>query len=276
MKNLLITIFFLASLTSFAQVQCVNYELEYNNETSQYDVSLVIINGSASSPFDRSQYNSQVTVIAPFGQQLNIVERYMPIQGNHNQTGITPGGWTVLNQLNFPETSPTKSFYSISPILSPSSFYNDLEFEEVIKLFSFIVGESGEFDSEVRLFNNETDPTSLDPNMFGSNFSNTFRLGNSDNIYRNNSESCITNTNEKFTLENNIYPNPFQDQIILELSENVKMVQVLGLSGKVYYTLFDISKEALTINTTLFPSGIYFVIIETNSGFQLNTRIVKI
>lgn len=129
---------------------------------------------------------------------------------------------------------------------------------DAVYLFSFTVGEEGEYSEEVRLFKNGIDPSSLDPGMGGGSFSNTFRIGNSGNIHNSSSEeSCIiTSVDEKASLEASKYPNPFQGNITIELPLDAKSVQVIDTNGNIYYTIQKSINQTLIIPTTQYPNGI--------------------
>lgn len=277
MKNLFTFLFCAITSMAIGQITCTDYLLNYNSETKQYDLNLLILEGSTNTTLERAQYSTQISIVVPTGQSVELTDTNMPIKSNQSFTGTIPAKWTLGDQVNAPQSSPTSDFYSISAVLSPSSFYNNLMAGDVIHLFSFTVGDTGENNEDVRLFKNGIDPSSLDPGMGGGNFSNTFRIGNSGNIHNNTSdESCMTTAiEEKSSFETKIYPNPFQNTISLELPKDVKSVQVLGINGNVFKTIFDTSKENLVIPTFHYPNGIYIVRIETHSGAITSKRIVK-
>ena len=277
MKNLFTFLFCAITVIAAGQITCTDYLLEYNSETNQYDVKLLILKGSTSTVFHRAQLNTQISIVAPTEQSIEITDMNMPLKNNQSFTGTEAAKWALTDEIYAPQSSPGSDFHSISAVLSPSSFYNNLEAGNVIHLFSFTVGDTEEYNEDVRLFKNGIDPSSLDPGMGGGNFSNTFRIGNSGNIHNNSSEeSClISSIEEKASSEASIYPNPFQDNITIELPIDVKSVQVIGINGNVYSTILESIDQNLVIPTTQYQNGIYIVRIETHSGTITSKRIVK-
>lgn len=276
MKNLII-LFCFFSCSTYAQIQSVDYLMTYNTEMNQYDVSLVVIDGETSIPTHRNQYNSQISIVVPTGRSLTVTESYMPLENNSNYTGTVPTTWFVTTQLNASVADPTIDIFNVIQTLSPSSFYNDLAAGDNVLLFSFKVGTSGEFMEGVRFFKNETDPSSLDAGMGGSDCSNYFKIGDCRNLFNSSYEEFNPSSLAEASPASIItYPNPFQNEISIEVSEIVKYIQVLNASGKVYYNSFENSTTSIRIPSTHFPKGVYFVMVELNSGEQITQKILKL
>ena len=276
MRNLIITIFCALAITASGQITCTNYVLDYNQETNQYDVKLGILEGSTNTVFQRAQYNTLISIVVPTGQSVNLTDMYMPLKHNQSFNGTIPAKWALSSQINAPQSNPTSDFYSVITVLSPSSFYNDLATGDLVHLFSFTVGDTGEYNEEVRLFKNDIDPSSHDLGMGGANFSNTFRIGNSPNIYNASAEeSCVTSTDEKTNFITNIYPNPFQNKLIIELPNDTRSVQILGMNGNVFENIMNPSRKQIVIPTTQYPNGLYIIRFENNSGAITSKKVVK-
>ena len=274
MKNLFLLIF--CAVVGFAQgqVTSVDYLMKYNCETEQYDVSIVILGGSATSIPYRAQFNSQISLVVPTGEAVQITDRYMPLENNQAYTGTIPLEWQLGSPIISPQAQPENDFYGVTPKLSPAAFYNDLQENDIVTLFSFTAGSSGVYDETVRFFDNNNDPSV--PEM-GGDFSNGFTIGGSTQLYHENSvESCITNIQEELKIETKIFPSPFQDLLTIELTNETNRIAVLNTSGQVYYQLSSASKESIFINTINYPSGIYFVRIEHENGTISNRKIVKL
>lgn len=276
MKKLLIIFFCCIVGLVKGQVESVDYLLKYNCETNQYDVSIMILEGSASSIPERVQLNSQISIVVPTGEAIVITNKYMPLQSNQNYTGTAPLDWTMSNPIFAPASQPENDFYSIFPKLSPASFYNDLEAGDIIKLFSFTAGDSGQYDENVRFYKNGIDPDDSAEGMSGGDFSNGFTIGSTENIYNGNvEEACsVTATQETLLEDLNVYPNPFQNQITIELPFNNTKISLIGYDGKTYYQNNDVSKGMLRINTFDYPEGIYYIRTESEGGMTMQ-KVVK-
>jgi hypothetical protein len=276
MKNLLTLLFCAFTIVASGQITCTNYLLEYNEDTNQYDVSLVILKGSTNTVMQRCQFSTQITLVIPHGESITFTDLHMPLQNNQSYDSTTPTTWREFDILKSPESSPSFDFYGIIPHLSPSSFYNNLNEGDVVHLFSFTVGQTGAINEDVRLFENGSDPSSFDPGMGGGNFSTTFRIGNSPNIYNPSSEiSCITSTDEINSFNSIVYPNPFQNKLTIELPSDTKNVQVIGVHGELYDAFNNPLNELLVISTTQYPKGFYIIRYESNTGTITSKKIVK-
>lgn len=276
MKQILLLLICCFTSTLFAQVTGVDYLMKYNCETNQYDVHIVILEGSATSIPHRAQFNCQISLVVPTGENVVITNKYMPLQNNQQYTSNAPMDWSLGSPIYAPEAQPENDFYSITPKLSPASFYNDLATGDVVKLFSFIAGSSGEYNSEVRFFRNGEDPDDTAPGMQGGNFSNGFTLGGATNIYNENiEEGCgITDVEESRLTDVHVFPNPFQDELTIELTQDVKHVQVIDGNGRVHYQTGYKSKGILKINAMQFPAGVYYVRLQSENGTGIH-KVVK-
>ena len=182
--SIVLTCLFLPMFIS-AQVSSVKYLMKYNPMTSYQDCYIVIEAGSATTPIQRAQFNSQYSLVVPTGSEIEVVEVYMPLQNNQNYQGTTPLNWVIASTVNSPPITPNKDYYAIATTLSPTSFYNNLATGDSVKLFS--IKTSPIFcNNEVRIFNNLTDPKSTDPGMNGGVFDNGFTIGGVQQVYSGN------------------------------------------------------------------------------------------
>lgn len=183
---LLSLIIALMPLLSHAQVTGVNYFIRFNSESCLFEANIIINSGAATSAIQRAQFSSQYTIVIPSSSSLNIVANHMPLQGNQNYGGTQPTTWNIGSIIVNPEASPGNSFYSITPVMNPASFYNNLKAGDTIRLFTFSVNPLPPCGYGVRPFNNDTDPSSSDPGMGGGNFSNGFTIGGITQRYEGN------------------------------------------------------------------------------------------
>jgi ELWxxDGT repeat protein len=76
-----------------------------------------------------------------------------------------------------------------------------------------------------------------------------------------------------------IYPNPFNDQIIIEFSElpvGRTSIEILDITGKVMFTdNMECTEASHTVNLSAMEGGIYFVRI-SNEGFTVSKKVVKV
>jgi hypothetical protein len=183
----LITFFFIfMSGICFCQVTIVDYLLKYDSTSCWYDFHIIIQEGMAVTVLQRAQFYSQISLVIPTGTPIAIEDKYMPLQGNQSYTGTVPLPWALGTPVVNPPASPGNDFYSIVPILSPASFYNDLAPGDTIKLFSVSVSGDTICGQGIRLFDNAVDPGSDAPGMGGGDFSNGFTIGGSTQLYNEN------------------------------------------------------------------------------------------
>ncbi len=173
-----------------AQVTSVNYRLKYNPDSCRYEAYVVINSGTATTAARRAQTNAQYTIIVPQTDSIvnNEITSHAPYQNNFVAgSSTTPLNWNINEQLRAPAAAPGNRFYSITPALSPTSFYNNLSPGDEIMLFSFKVSTITTCGSGIRIFVNGTDPTSSDPGMQNSDWNNGFTLGGITQLYNANS-----------------------------------------------------------------------------------------
>ncbi len=277
MKKFLPFLLCFFSINVFSQISSLDYLMKYNCETNQYDVHIVILEGSANSIPHRAQFNSQVSLVVPTGESVQITDMYMPLQNNFNYEGTIPLIWFLGTPVVAPAAQPEHDFYGVTPTLSPASLYNDLAVGDIVKIFSFTAGTTGQYDENVRFYINGVDPISTDPGMGGGSFSNGFTIGGSLQLYNDNSvENCLTSTNPTLHTEAKIYPNPFENQFTIELSDDVDKVSVFDSNGKLYYHSAHSLGNVLTINSSSYTKGIYFVKLEYNNGSFESHKMVKL
>ncbi|MBK9256230.1 MAG: T9SS type A sorting domain-containing protein [Saprospiraceae bacterium] len=177
---------FFAFVLSFhlnAQVEGVNYQIKFNKSTCLFDCCIIIMEGSATLPIHRAQFNAQYSVVVPTGSTVFIAQNHMPVQNNQNYNGTVPMNWYLSSSIVAPAAAPESDFYSITPTLTPTSFYNNVSAGDTIRLFSLSISPVKECTEGVRLFENGVDPDSQAPGMFGGDFSNGFTMGGYDQKY---------------------------------------------------------------------------------------------
>jgi Secretion system C-terminal sorting domain/Bacterial Ig-like domain (group 2) len=165
-------------MTSSAQVNKVQYQLRYNAVDTTYDMYLIVHEGSAKNPTDRTQFNAQISLLVPSATKLEITKLYMPLIDNFNYNGMTPLKWLIINTVSSPISMPKYDFISIVPQLALStSRYNDLQEGDSVRLFSVRANPMPSCLSEIRLYENGKDPISSAPGMQGGDFSQAFTIG---------------------------------------------------------------------------------------------------
>jgi len=184
------TLFFVAAtvLAMSAQVDKVSYSLEYNAEQCMFDVFLNVEAGKTKNTMHRVQLNSQISVVAPANTNINVEENFMPLVDNQTKQSDEAASWEVTSMLNAPEVTEHLSYHSITPYLNPAAFYGDLRAGDKVKLFTFSVEPFVNCAADVRLFDNESDPKSIDNGMRGANFENGFTIGAIHQSYIGNNE----------------------------------------------------------------------------------------
>lgn len=187
-NKILPTLFGLFIMTTalHAQVTGVKYKIEFNKKSKLYDCYVIITEGRAEKMSDRTQFNTQFSILAPTGVKVTMAELHMPLQNNQMYKGTDPCEWKIQGKLAKPSNMPAYDFYSIVPILDPSAQYNNVKKGDKIKLFSLSIEANKDQRKLVRLFDNLKDPDSNAEGMFGRNFSNGFTMGGLKQLYKGN------------------------------------------------------------------------------------------
>jgi photosystem II stability/assembly factor-like uncharacterized protein len=73
-----------------------------------------------------------------------------------------------------------------------------------------------------------------------------------------------------------IYPNPFNDQFMIELSDQVREIRVVNILGHQIYNQTIRGEQNLQINLSDFPSGTYTLQLYTKEGNTYSTSLLKI
>lgn len=181
--NALVFLFF-TSIAGYSQtVQSVEYLLKYDSTTCWYDFNIIILEGYAEGIGQRTQFNSQITVVVPTGSTVDFAAKYMPLQSNQFYGGSLPMNWFFGTTVSDPGASPGNDFVSILPTLAPTSQYNNIYAGDTIKLFSLEINSSGTCGEGIRLFENGVDPGSSEEDMEGADFSNGFTVGGISQLY---------------------------------------------------------------------------------------------
>ncbi len=172
---------------SYGQVSGVKYQMKYNPVTCKYDCYIVIITGTSTTAPQRAQFNSQYSIVVPTGSTLSVAQNFNPIQGNNSGTNTTPPlQWTISSNINAPAVTPLVDYYSITPTLSPTSFYAPLSPGMEVKLFSLTISPTVNCSEGIRIYENPVivngvrvsgDPSSSEPGMGGGDFANGFTIG---------------------------------------------------------------------------------------------------
>ena len=89
-----------------------------------------------------------------------------------------------------------------------------------------------------------------------------------------NSNGCLASSVFDREVETvHIYPNPTSDLLFIENFASFVSIEILDLTGKVYYQrMSPIQKQ---INIASFPRGVYICKLKSNSGEFLVKRILK-
>ncbi|MBK8701460.1 MAG: cadherin-like domain-containing protein [Saprospiraceae bacterium] len=189
MKTTLITIAMVCIILleqGFSQVTGVKYLLKYNSTSCRFDACIVITAGSATTAPQRAQFNSQYSLVVPTGSSVSIAQNYNPIQNNQTYAGVNPLVWVISSSVLAPAAAPTLDFYSVTPTLSPTSFYNNITVNDTVRLFSVNITPFPNCGVGIRSFQNGVDPGSSAAGMNGGDFTNGFTIGGTSQDYQGN------------------------------------------------------------------------------------------
>ena len=271
MKFLFTIIFFCFSLLAFSQITSLNLLLNYNCETNLYEVKIKILDGNAMTAGQRSQFNSQISMVIPTGLDFEIVDRFNPVKNNQNYEGTEATNWSMFTPVVSPPEQPANDFYSISPQLAPASFYNNLSEGDEVILFACKIGNETEYNPDIRFYDNETDPAIQSA---GSDFRNGFAIGSPAQIYNTNEyKSCISST---YNIESEfiVYPNPFHDQLVIESEISIRSLTLIDINGMIHYSNKNINNESIFISTDDLPRGFYTLQYISTEGIK-SLKVVK-
>lgn len=184
-SNIVLAAMFLTFM-SYAQISKVSYSVKFNEKTNLFDCYFKVMQGSAKSARERTQFSSQFTVMIPTGSKVTVAENHMPLQNNRDYNGDKANEWRISNKVYKPQVEPKYDFISITPSLSPVSYYNDLKEGEEVKLFSLKISPITNCGSNVLIFENNSRISSSSAGMDGGDFSNGFTVGNIGQKYAGN------------------------------------------------------------------------------------------
>lgn len=184
--NTLLAFLFLNGVVFSQTVQSLDYLLSYDSTTCWYDFHIIILDGYAEGAGQRTQFNSQITLVIPTGSTIAFADKYLPLQNNQSYTGTLPMDWNFGPSVSNPAASPNNDFISITPTLAPTSQYNNIYAGDTLKLFSVSISGVQNCGEGIRLFENGVDPNSGDPGMDGADFSNGFTVGGFVQLYNDN------------------------------------------------------------------------------------------
>lgn len=150
----------------------------------------------------------------------------------------------------------------------------------------FLGGEptaSGGFESYTYQWNNASsldDATSANPEVIAIDEITSFFVNVTDT-----QGNCVkqdkvlvdytvsTNSFNKTQLK--AFPNPFDDKLSITASEEIAMIRIFDITGRIVSELSPNRKEIIQVNTTLYGSGIYLVQIEFSNGLTQNLKLCK-
>ena len=96
---------------------------------------IIILDGYAEGVGQRTQFNSQISLVIPTGTTIAFGDKYMPLQNNQGYGGTLPMDWNFGPAVSDPASSPGNDFISITPTLAPTSQYNNTYAGDTIKTF---------------------------------------------------------------------------------------------------------------------------------------------
>jgi Secretion system C-terminal sorting domain len=261
---LFFTLFTFMTKLTYAQVTKLMYQLEYNYYDSTYSMYIKIKEGTSIKGGERAQYNSQINIVTTTGLGFHFQKMYMPLVANSKYDGDRAMNWTISTYLKSPSMDPASDYISITPTLSPTSFYNDLKPEDEIKLFSFKMDIQPNNPLEVQLYKNTP----------GSYFNNYFNLGGLENDYIGTLPTRLVNqsVNAKDLVADltTIYPNPTSQFCKIQSNDQIEQYQLKDINGR----LIQVGKST-EIDLSSLPNGSYYLNIITSSN-KIVKKLVKI
>jgi hypothetical protein len=267
LKPFILLMFLFISNQISSQIEGVAYQLAYDGNTNKYYFLLHITKGRAELKNFRYQGNSQISIVTPKDAKLNITNSYKPSVGGDART---PANWVRRSTINGPLSAPTSQFFSITPDVSPTAFYDTLGKGDVIQLFAFEVSPKPTNFEDVRLFDNEKDPKSSSPGMGGADFSQSFSVGPGGGKFVGNIGYGLTSlSSESYLDEVRIYPNPTNGFLQIKSNSAIDKVEVKTMDGKIL-----ISSDQILVDMSTLLKGIYVVDVYVGKN-KYTRRIIR-
>jgi len=192
-----ITLIYFNINTITAQLEAVEYQMQYDESNCRYTCYLKATTGSASGN-DRIQASNQYTIVTPSSCTVTIGSKFNPktLQGN-------PANWAIITSALSPAADSTKNFYSVSTNIAPLLFYSPISEGDLIPLFDLIATDPVNGPGGIRIYKNGMDLSSID---LGGDFSNGMTIGLSgQQLYAGNLDQVYPNEYGKFEGPSNIY-----------------------------------------------------------------------
>ena len=176
MKKIILIAFMAAASATMASaaVTSVDYRIDYNPATCQYDVKLVVLAGSATIVTDRFVGTAKLTLVLPTGTVFDPSNNQTA--GEPKNTAGTAGvKWNNSNYIVAPASAPTNDFVDFNAPTSGTR-YSSISGPTTITLFSLSI-PSSTCGAGIRLFVNGSDPNSSAAGFGGADLSNSFKIG---------------------------------------------------------------------------------------------------
>lgn len=167
-------IFFFINVDLVAQIKKTKFLLTYDTAYCEYIVNLYIVEGLTTNLVQGGNFGLRVGIVTPYDTKIKLTNLFNPKKNN----GL-PIAYNIENTLITTSSCSSQTYHAISISMSPTSFYPvGTETGDTIPLFSFSADTPiKNCGSEVRLFDNQTDPSMENPEMQGQDFSNFIRIG---------------------------------------------------------------------------------------------------
>lgn len=273
MKQCLLLFILVSISTSInAQLKKSDLRLDYNPETSHYDVYFIVKEGSATTALDRTHASAQISFNVPKGADAEIKKAYNPIKGNTvSGSDDKPQTWYINATVESPGITPERDYFTVETPWTPVSRYNNLSEGDSVKLFSISIDTDD--PCSIRLFDNENDPGPLDAGFFGADFSNTIIIGGSTNSFNKVKESLVvpegcettTNTNDLELEKITLWPNPSSNIVHVNNIPSDSHLQIYDINGQLLKTISEVGSTA-EINISSWKTGTYFLKVENKES----------
>lgn len=258
-----------------AQVLDLKYVLQYDCDSSYYEVKIAVMEGTATTIQNRAQFNSQLTVVVPTGKVVVHHKSLLPLSNNQNYGSSTPIEWIMMNPVFAPSGMVGYDFYSWAPKLNPAAFFNDLEEGGEYVLFTFKIQDEESYDGTIRFFNNSEDPPMS--SFSGADLRNGYSLGGAANRYTGNiHRSCGTTNNINVIHKDDIkvYPNPASSRIHIDSPADTQDIKLIDSTGRKIRDIKRSDHGITSVDVHDVESGLYYVQLRLDG--RTYSRVVTI
>lgn len=252
-----ITLFAIICCTVSLFAQNVTYELRWNADNSVYEL-YVKRDVTAVAPVNTGG-TSAVTIVFPTdgASGTRTVSHTSESVSTYNAAGV----------IRSPEASTSNDFYVFNST-GGNSYIGVLNADIDVLWMTFTASDG---NSEARLFENDTDPSSADTGMMGINAKSEFFTITTAGAVDEFSGNVVLSVASTELTEFSMYPNPAKDKVHIVSNIPIDAIEVYDILGKQVKAFGRTNK----IDVSDLNSGLYLFKIRIGKQVQTKKVVIK-